>query len=105
MKACGICERARPEENCVSFELTAEEEAAMAKQGLDAPREVTYCRRCWGLLKDPITGPRLMRGNLERQLLRIGVAPRQAKKLADQYHVRLVELQRQQHHGTKQHVH
>lgn len=101
MKICGVCERPHPEANCQIFELTAEEEAALVKRGLEPPAEFVYCKACWALIKDPETGPRLMRGTAERQMLRLGVNPLRARKIADRYFNRLVELQRNRHHKTQ----
>lgn len=100
MKTCVVCDRKHLQADCVTFELTAAEEAALIKRGVQPPTEFTYCNRCWTLIKDPQLGPQLMRSTAERQMLKLGVEPSRAKKIADKFFTNLVELQRRRHHGT-----
>lgn len=98
LKTCMVCERPYPRERCTIIELTPAEEAVLAKRGTKIPEEFVYCARCWGIIKDPEIGPRLLRDTAERQMLKLGVAAARAQKIADRYYTRLRELQRQRHH-------
>lgn len=92
---CMVCERPQPRDRCTIIELTPAEEAVLVKRGVQIPGEFVYCNRCWGIIKDPEVGPRLMRDTAERQMLKLGVAGARAQRIADRYYKRLVELQRQ----------
>lgn len=93
-KRCLVCGRKYPLARCMVVEITAEEEAVLVRQGAVVPEEFVYCEQCWKIIRDPQTGPRLMRDSFERQILVMGVPSTRAREIADRYLNRLVELQR-----------
>lgn len=99
-KICCVCGHARPAKECTVAEITPAEETSLIALGLKPRSEYAYCRACWGAFQDPSTGPSLMRGTLERMLLKLGMPARKAKVTADQYQTRLMELQRRSRHST-----
>ncbi len=86
---CGICGQRRLEEQCHIIVLTHEEKAALLANNTTPPKECVYCKPCWNILKDPITGPTLMKGLFQIQLREIGVP--QAEGRARRYHAALLE--------------
>lgn len=98
MTSCVVC--GKPAQGGVTFELRPDEEAALVKAGVDAAGPLSYCKACWGILKDPVAAPQLMRGAAERLMVRYGVPPLRAKAAADKLFTRLVESQRRRLHKT-----
>jgi len=97
-RTCSICKRSRPVKDCVVVELTAAEEADLVGRGVTPDDEYIYCKPCWRVIQDASNGPSLMRAAVERELLKLGVMPKRAKKLADRYHAKLIELGRRSRH-------
>lgn len=97
-KTCVLCQRSHPKARCTAFELTPSEEASLVKRGASMPDEFVYCNQCWEILKDPETGPQLMRDAAERQMLKIGAPPARAREMADKYYAKLLDGRRQRHH-------
>ncbi len=99
-KICCVCGRARPIKECTIAAITPAEETSLIALGLKPNSEYVYCRACWSVFQDASTGPSLMRGALERALLKLGLPAGKAKATADQYQARLVEMQRRSRHAT-----
>lgn len=99
-RICCVCGRARPAKECTIASITPAEETSMLALGLKPEAEYAYCRACWSVFQDASMGPSLMRGALERALLKMGLPAGKAKATADQYQTRLLEMQRRSRHST-----
>jgi len=72
---CVICGRAAPHGENVIIILTEAEKAQLP----DPRDEYIYCKPCWSILSNPVSGPALMSGIAQHHLRQLGVSnPEQA---------------------------
>jgi len=90
MVICTLCQQSWPDTDCQVVTLTEEEVVQLKEQGHNPPSQYTYCKPCWKVLSNPVSGPAVLRGLFEHHLKRVGVV--NAEELADKYHKRLVEM-------------
>jgi hypothetical protein len=69
-KKCCVCGRLLPKDDGVIIVLTDEERSRV----LNPQDEYTYCKPCWSILSDPISGPALMSGVAQHHLRHLGVS-------------------------------
>lgn len=70
MPKCLVCEKEKDAAVCHIIVLT-EEERAHVENPQD---EYVYCKPCWRILSDPVSGPALMSGIAQHHLRDAGVA-------------------------------
>lgn len=76
---CLVCGRGAPRETSEVIVLTDEEKAQLPEP-LD---EYVYCKPCWKVLSDPLSGPALMSGIAQHHFRLLGVS--NAEELAARY--------------------
>lgn len=85
---------------CQIIPLSPKEKKDLIEAGHQEVQDQYYCcKPCWRLMQDPEKAPLFMRNSYEQQLKQFGVP--HAKKLADMYYKKLIELQRKATHGTQ----
>jgi len=85
---CGICGQARSRDTCKVIKLTQSERQVILDDGQKPLPEYIYCRPCWRVLSNPVTGPNLGKGLMQARLRQLGVV--NAEALAKIYHKKLV---------------
>ncbi len=65
-----MCGRDASQEGSQTFVLTEDEKAKV----VDARDEYVYCKPCWSILSDPVSGPALMSGIAQHHLRNLGVS-------------------------------
>ena len=87
MVACGICGKAKARSGCKIIKPTLQEQKELNRVG-DDRKEFIYCKPCWRILSDPLTGPSLGKGIIETRLRQAGVP--NAEQVAKSFHKKLL---------------
>ena len=91
-RPCAICHQQREVAEMKVIPTTEAEREAMKKMGESEPQEsYAYCKGCYQILSNPVTGLSLIKGTAQVQARRSGVNPEVAERAAERFAAKLLK--------------